>query len=1049
MNPPGTTPQLFSPFAIIATAVAFALIICVLWLAGEPLIPAWTIPLAAVTGTAAIAFMLWRQLNIINDSIQAQQADWQSRSVAAAEAANRQIAQLEQERQAYQKQVNALLNALEKAAFQGDNLQQQLQRLTADLIDYQCVAAFEIWQMQADEVNMISGKTTRTYEKLPLNTPQSLWEWLAHQPEGLRWDNVAATFPEQAQAFQAAFVLPQQIAKGKLLTWQSNTGEKGFFLLENIDNQLVADAYCYAARQLLSQYFSRQKARQQDEKIKGQTEQIAVALEQLRQKEASIQQLQQIISELNAQISAQKNQYRLLQDEHRLIYEGAPGGLAYFTAEEPIGLFYETDTQVRLLHQHLKLKSCNRQFARRNGQEQPQQMTGTRFETLFANPNGRDTVAILGQMLKEGQFAEETLEQDRDGNLYRCYKQYRAVKADNHLLGVLAAHLRFAKLNPDVSQAALRERQLRAWVTRQPVFSALADVSGIVKELTLALELFTALQKGQNIFTIIHPEDLAEVQQKYYAAAAPDSLHTFSARFRNKENDWREGDFALRNVTDEVVGGGIIIAIHDVTERNRQRRTARARIELLTATLDSVADPIAAIDVKNTLLYANPAMKALAGNGRLAVETLAHPPEIAAQLLYKGGQAEIRWRNQALQQTQRMETHVVRLSASGGGAHTVVHLHNVTRSREQTERLQLLVEKFSGIAMQTAAAIALCAPDGEIRWANAAFRQALGFAEADAMHLSQLADSQSDASPLSLLEDAITHPNYHLSAAISYLNAQGKTCWGEWTFLNLLRREALSAVLITLHECTHAKMQVEKLARHYRYTQAMLNATQQAIILADKEGRALLWTAAADFLQLREGQRIQRLHDADFWAEENGQTFRHRHSLAGEYIVADVENITPLVQLREALDESIAAEKVQVQHTCDVIARFEAIIAEMQTRINALQRTTDLAVQTAATGATAIAEARALLPEIAAASQLLPNLQHRIQDWSALLERYEEIDETTDLAAKLLEINAFRVIIEGDELPKKTNSLIASFTEKLHAIHQAIIRLQRLEPALK
>lgn len=81
--------------------------------------------------------------------------------------------------------------------------------------------------------------------------------------------------------------------------------------------------------------------------------------------------------------------------------------------------------------------------------------------------------------------------------------------------------------------------------------------------------------------------------------------------------------------------------------------------------------------------------------------------------------------------------------------------------------------------------------------------------------------------------------------------------------------------------------------------------------------------------------------------------------------------------------------------------------------------------------------------------QTAQNSGGKPQCWVALLERYEKISETTDMSVKLLEINVFRTIIEGDELPEKTNSLIALFTEKLRVIHQAANQLQRLEPALK
>lgn len=1045
MNQPNPALPSFSPWAAVAVAFSFALIICLLWLLGEPMLPAWSIPLTAVTGALATGGILWRQAQRLNNTLDLQQKQQQRDSLQIRQQCQDRISALQTESRQLTERLNLTYAAIAQA-FAATDLPEQLQNLTRGA----ATAAFEIWLLQADTLQLLGGTTARSYDKPPVTAPQILWQWLSGQPNGFAWHSPAENFPEPMQNFQATFVLPHHITEGKLLAWQLPSGEKGFFLLENITDELLTNAHLQLVRGVLERHFSRKQARENAVKIGEQAVQTAALEEQLRQKEASVQQLQQLISQARAELSVQKNEYALLQNEYGLIYEGAPGGLAYYTAEEPIGLFYEPDEQVRLLHRHLKLKSCNRQFARRYGQEHPRQMEGSRFEALFPNPNGRDTLAILGQMLKNGQFAEETLEQDKEGNLYRCYRQYRAVKAENRLLGVLVAHLRFAKLNPDVSQAALHERQLRTWVTRLPALSALADVSGNVKELSLMLETFTGLQKGQNLFSLIHPEDLAEVQQKYYAcAAALDSIRTFAARFRNRENRWREGEFTLHNANDESVGGGMIITIRDVTETNEQQRNRQARIALLTAVLDSLADPVAATDAKQTFLYANPAMKALAGNNHLPIETLAQPPEVAVQLLYKGGTAEIRWRNQALQQTRRMETHVVKLPVNAAGAHTVIHLHDVTRSRQQAEHLQFQADKFSGIALQAAAAIALCAPDGEIRWANEAFRQVLGFGKEEKISLLQLSDNESDTNPQALLEEVILQPEQTLCAAFSFVNAKGKRCWGEWTLLNLVRHEAIGGVLITLHECTDVKMYVEKLARHYRHSRALLNLTRQAIVLTDKEGRALLWTAAADFLQLHEGQRIQRLHDDDFWQTENGQTFRHRHTRAGEYATADVENITPLTELREALADALAAEKEQVRHTCDVILRFEAMLAEQQARINALQHTTDLAVQTAVSGAQAIAEARALLPEIASASDLLPVLQHCIQDWSALLERYEEIGETTDIAAKLPEISAFRTIVSGDELPEKTRQLIDSLAEKLGAIHRAINHLQRLEPALK
>ncbi|WP_053064230.1 putative bifunctional diguanylate cyclase/phosphodiesterase [Caballeronia mineralivorans] len=84
----------------------------------------------------------------------------------------------------------------------------------------------------------------------------------------------------------------------------------------------------------------------------------------------------------------------------------------------------------------------------------------------------------------------------------------------------------------------------------------------------------------------IHPDDQAALHEIWQqVAAGPGVSNTLELRSRDSQDGWRNGEFTLTNLSQELEVGGIVVNVHDVTERKlfEQQLITQAFYDSLTS----------------------------------------------------------------------------------------------------------------------------------------------------------------------------------------------------------------------------------------------------------------------------------------------------------------------------------------------------------------------------------------------------------------------------------------------------------------------------------
>jgi len=84
----------------------------------------------------------------------------------------------------------------------------------------------------------------------------------------------------------------------------------------------------------------------------------------------------------------------------------------------------------------------------------------------------------------------------------------------------------------------------------------------------------------------IHPDDQAALHEMWQqVGAVPGASNTLELRSRDSQDGWRNGEFTLTNLSQEFEVGGIVVNVHDVTERKlfEQQLMTQAFYDSLTS----------------------------------------------------------------------------------------------------------------------------------------------------------------------------------------------------------------------------------------------------------------------------------------------------------------------------------------------------------------------------------------------------------------------------------------------------------------------------------
>jgi PAS domain S-box-containing protein len=161
-----------------------------------------------------------------------------------------------------------------------------------------------------------------------------------------------------------------------------------------------------------------------------------------------------------------------------------------------------------------------------------------------------------------------------------------------------------------------REGYYRALMENSLDGLAILNRDGLIQYNTTALKQILGYEPdqlaGQNAFSFVHPEDLADARRSFERALQDPKLRvTQEVRFRRRDGSWCDVEVIGQSHLDDPQIAGVVLNTRDITERKALQEAQRR----LAAAVEQ-AEAIVIADVQATILYVNPAFETITGYSR-------------------------------------------------------------------------------------------------------------------------------------------------------------------------------------------------------------------------------------------------------------------------------------------------------------------------------------------------------------------------------------------------------------------------------------------------
>lgn len=164
-----------------------------------------------------------------------------------------------------------------------------------------------------------------------------------------------------------------------------------------------------------------------------------------------------------------------------------------------------------------------------------------------------------------------------------------------------------------------REQRYRALVEHSYDAVALLDPRGTVQYASHSTERVLGYTRddfvGRNIFELMHPDELAGVQELFLdCLCGPGKPVHAEFRLRHKDGSWRFLEGVAVNRTDEPAVRAIVANYRDITERKRVEAALMAREQRLTLAARGANDGLWDWDLAHNVVYYSPRWKSMLGH---------------------------------------------------------------------------------------------------------------------------------------------------------------------------------------------------------------------------------------------------------------------------------------------------------------------------------------------------------------------------------------------------------------------------------------------------
>lgn len=229
--------------------------------------------------------------------------------------------------------------------------------------------------------------------------------------------------------------------------------------------------------------------------------------------------------------------------------------------------------------------------------------------------------------------APEAVQQLRDKG--HCQRELVYAKADGttiHLLCMVSVLkdpnnqiTGYISVNRDITEKikaeeAIRRNELKFKSILQNLMDVVfvLDNGALIKYVTPSVTAVLGYTEeeltGQNAFDFLHPEDVQRCKKLFGELLSnPNATIVTDVRLKNRQQGWTWVEAKGINRFADSVIDGVIISIHDISERKQSEQQLQAYSGHITNILNSITDGFIALDHKYSILWWNPIAEQLTG----------------------------------------------------------------------------------------------------------------------------------------------------------------------------------------------------------------------------------------------------------------------------------------------------------------------------------------------------------------------------------------------------------------------------------------------------
>ena len=181
---------------------------------------------------------------------------------------------------------------------------------------------------------------------------------------------------------------------------------------------------------------------------------------------------------------------------------------------------------------------------------------------------------------------------------------------------------RLVTFHPEIPAAAARDaagatvehgRRLEAMLARTHDLVTVLDANGVILVSNAAAGRLTGFSggtvNGSDAFALVHPDDRDRVAAAFLEVlAAPGPHPMVDLRVRFADGSWRDIEATPDNLLDVPGVEGVVVTMHDVTDRKRAEAEAAKSQAYLQSLIENLTDVIVVLDEDFEVLWSSPAL---------------------------------------------------------------------------------------------------------------------------------------------------------------------------------------------------------------------------------------------------------------------------------------------------------------------------------------------------------------------------------------------------------------------------------------------------------